>query len=69
MVYFNFLRETLPTFFSAPQLNKLANGILYWRSVQSNRSKIPPECFERISTRKILIVHDPLLDACNSLLT
>lgn len=26
MVYFNFLRETLPTFFSVPQFDKLAKG-------------------------------------------
>lgn len=68
MVYFDFLRGSLPAFFPAPHLDKLTNGILCWRTIQNNRSRFPPECFVRISTRKILIVRDPFLDACSSLL-
>lgn len=67
MSYLDFLRGSLPAFFPAPQLDKLTNGILCWRTIQNNRSKFPPECFERISTRKILIVRDPFLDAYSSL--
>lgn len=68
MAYFYFIGETLPSSFSAPQLDKLTNEILCWRTVQNNRSKFSPECFERISTRKILIVHTLFLDTCSSLL-
>lgn len=56
MAYFDFLWGSLPAFFPDPQLDKLTNGILRWRTIQNNRSQFPPECFERISTRKILIV-------------
>ena len=66
MEFFNYLRETLPPFFPATQLDKLTNGILHWRTVQNNRRKYPETCFSKISPKKIVICRDCFLDYVSS---
>lgn len=66
MDFINHLRETLPPFFPATQLDELTSGILCWRTVQNNRRSYPEACFSKISPKKTVICRDCFLDYISS---
>lgn len=55
--------KTLPESFPGPLIDALTSMGLRWRTIQNRRSRgeIPPECFVKISTRKVLILRDTFL--------
>lgn len=58
-----FLRQSLPEVFPGKDIDRLTSGIFRWRTLQNQRCRgeVPPECFLRLSPRKILIHRDKFL--------
>jgi hypothetical protein len=62
-VLYEQLNMNMPEIFLGKDIDRLSNGIIRWRTIQNMRSakRIPAECFEKISQRKVLIIRDRFL--------
>lgn len=55
--------KNLPESFPGTNIDVLTNKVLRWRTIQNRRSRgeIPPECFVKMSSRKVVVLRDPFL--------
>lgn len=55
--------KSLPKAFPGREIDTLTAKAFRWRTIQNRRSRgeIPPHCFAKISSKKVLILRDPFL--------